>query len=159
MPVNLHPFLRCRLEGGAGSETGRPPTPYSRSHLESPVPSFTARYHRSSADEDGPSASSLLSGVNRTESANKRFSALECLLLGVKRKSISGDPMSAYSHKQTSGWSAATIDFRPHRRYYRAGRRMLWNAASPPYWPPMWLAIGGVNLWRGWLVWRCGGRV
>lgn len=27
----------------------------------------------------------------------------KCLLLGVKRKSISGDAMSAYSHKRTYG--------------------------------------------------------
>ena len=87
--------------GRAGSRTRKPPTPYSRSHHKYPVPSFIGRYHGSSTDEGGPPAPSLLSGVNRTDSANKRFSALECLLLGVKRKSISGDAMSAYSHKET----------------------------------------------------------
>jgi len=50
----------------------------------------------------------LLSGVNRTESANKRFSALECLLLGVKRTSISGGWMSACSHNATFGFAHAT---------------------------------------------------
>ncbi len=39
--------------------------------------------------------------MNRTDSANKRLSALECLLLGVKRTSISGDAMSAYSQQRT----------------------------------------------------------
>ncbi len=52
----------------------------------------------------------LLSGVNRTESANKRFSALECLLLGVKRTSISGVAMSAYSQEETFRPQFISID-------------------------------------------------
>ncbi len=41
-------------------------------------------------------------GPNQTISVRNRTSAIECLLLGVKQTSISGDPMSAYSHKRKS---------------------------------------------------------
>ncbi len=67
--------------------------------------------------------------------------ASECPELGVEQKSISDGWMSACSHKRTFEHFAATIDFRPHRRYNRAGRRMLWSAASQPYSPPTWSAI------------------
>jgi hypothetical protein len=79
-----------KARGGAGSETGRPPTPCCKSHHESLVPIFIGRYHRLSADEGGPSVSSLLSGVNWTESAKKWVSALECPLLGYSVAKLYG---------------------------------------------------------------------
>ncbi len=57
-----------------------------------------------------------LSEVERTSRPKKRTSALECLLLGVKQTSISGDWMSACSQKRKSvlpqeveHWSLTTL--------------------------------------------------
>ncbi len=65
---------------------------------------------------------------------------MECPLLGVKRKSISGGWRSSFSQSRT---------FRPFRYIWIFGSPtaslqgqgdQAWNVASLPFWPLMWLA-------------------
>ena len=55
-------------------------------------------------------------------------------------KPVGSDFFNSLSQKPPFDGASVTIEFCPHRRYYRSGRRMPWSAVSLPYSPPMWSA-------------------
>ncbi len=76
-------------------------------------------------------------GVKRTKSARNRISLTECPKLGVKRKSISGDWMSACSQKETFVAFLDGMDSGTALGYSPSSGRNPWSADLLPSWPLM----------------------